>query len=149
MRAWPAGLIWLIGLSHMALAQTTVPLELQCDFELLVSAVAGPNSTQFTAEVQPASPADNITYFSIDASNRTAWAEGGGSESAQVIFDAWDATWTFTEYTYRGDIYVTQVFLEEEPNSSQQTYRAVRSKQWTAFGSVLATQSYGACKAVP
>ena len=145
---WVAGLVWLFGLSHTAWAQTAVPLELQCDFALLVSAVAGPNSSQFTAEVQSASAADDITYFNIDASSRTAWAEGGASDSGQVVFDAWEATWTFTEYTYKGDINVTQVFLEEEPNGSRQVYRAVRSKQWTAFGSVLATQSYGACRAV-
>ena len=148
MRAWAAGLMCLMGLSGTAFAQAVIPLELHCDFELFVSAVAGPNSTQFTAEVQPASTADNITYFSIDASGRTAWVEGGGSESGQVVFDAWDATWTFTEYTYKGDIYVTQVFLEDEPNNSRQIYRAVRSKQWTAFGSVLASQYYGVCKAV-
>ena len=148
MRIGAVGLAWLIALLRPALADAVVPLELQCEFDLFVSAVAGPNSSQFTAEVQPASTSDNITFFSIDATSRTAWAEGATSESGQVIFDAWDSTWTFTEYNYKGNVYVTQVFLEEEPGASHQTYRAVRSKQWTAFGSVLATQHYGVCRAV-
>jgi hypothetical protein len=44
--------------------------------------------------------------------------------------------------------YMTVVFIGDEPEATDDKYRAVRSRQWAAEGAVYATQHYGYCMAV-
>jgi hypothetical protein len=148
MRVLAIAMTCAVGLSPTAFAESRLPTELQCEFGPFVSAVAPAGSRYFTTETYRATDDDNITFFNMNLASRSARAEGNNVDSGQVIFDAWDATWTFTEYTYRGDIYVTQVFREDEPGADKHVYRVVRSRQWTEFGNVFATQHYGLCLAI-
>jgi hypothetical protein len=131
-----------------AIAGAPTPNELQCDFHTSVSSVARPGSSFFETEVRREPGLHGVTFSDINPLSRSAWAFGRDVDSGRAIVDVWEVTWTFTEFTYQGNIFVTQVFIEEEPEAARDLYRAVRSRQWTAMGSVYATQQYGLCKAV-
>jgi hypothetical protein len=131
-----------------AIAGPPAPNELQCDFHTSVSSVARSGSSFFETEIRHEPGLHSITFSDINPLNRSAWAFGRDVDSGRAIVDVWEATWTFTEFTYQGNIFVTQVFVEEEPEAARDLFRAVRSRQWTAMGSVYATQQYGLCKAV-
>lgn len=130
-----------------AIAGPPTPNELQCDFDASVSSVARPGSSFFETEIRREPGLHSITFSDINPLSRSAWTFGGDIDSGRAIVDVWEATWTFTEFTYEGNIFVTQVFIEDEPEAARDLYRAVRSRQWTAMGSVFATQQYGRCKA--
>jgi hypothetical protein len=130
-----------------AIAGAPTPNELQCDFHTFVSSVARPGSSFFETEIRREPGLHSVTFSDINPLSRSAWAFGQDVDSGRAIVDVWEATWTFTEFTYQGNIFVTQVFIEEEPEATRDLYRAVRSRQWTAMGSVYATQQYGLCKA--
>lgn len=125
-----------------------LPSELRCEFELSVTATAASGSPNFVAEVHREPAVDTVTFSEFDRDTKTALAEGTSVDSNRPVFQAWSTTWTFMEVTWLGNLYVTQVFLEEEPGAADHVYRAVRSRQWTAMGQVFATQHYGHCKAV-
>jgi hypothetical protein len=145
----PAGLVMgaTITLSS-AVAGPPTPNELLCDFHTSVSSVARPGSSFFETEIQREPGLHSITFSDINPLSRSAWAFGPDVDSGRAIVDVWEATWTFTEFTYQGNIFVTQVFIEEEPEASRELYRTVRSRQWTTMGSIYATQQYGLCKAI-
>lgn len=124
------------------------PYELRCEFDTLASAVAPSGSTEFIVDVHHVRGAASISFFNISIASRSALAEGSDVESGRVVVEFWPSTWTFTEYTYTGNIYVTQVFIENEPDAKQHIFRAVRSRQWASLGGVYGTQQYGVCRAL-
>ena len=145
----PAALVLCATITLSAAnAGPPAPNELQCDFDSSVSSVARPGSSIFETEIRRDSGLQSITFSDINPLSRSAWAFGRDVDSGRAIVDVWEATWTFTEFTYQGNIYVTQVFIEDEPEAARDLYRVVRSRQWSAMGSVFATQQYGLCKAV-
>jgi len=124
------------------------PYELRCDFDAFASAVASPGSTEFAIDVQHFPGLDSVSFFNINIATRSALAEGANIESGRVVVEAWPSTWTFTEYTFTGNIYVTQVFIENEPDGEQGVFRAIRSRQWASLGSVYGIQQYGNCRVI-
>jgi hypothetical protein len=137
-----------IVLSSQASADLTEPpYELRCEFDALASAFAPSGSTDFIVDVQHMFGADSISFFNINIVTRSALAEGNNVESGRVVVEIWPSTWTFTEYTFAGNIYVTQVFIENEPDARRGNFRAIRSRQWASLGGVYGTQHYGVCHA--
>jgi hypothetical protein len=127
---------------------TDPPYELRCEFDTLASAVAPSGSTDFSVDVQHIPGVDSISFFNINIASRSALAEGNDIESGRVVVEIWPSTWTFTEYTFIGNIYVTQVFIGNEPEGRRGVFRAVRSRQWASLGGVYGTQQYGVCRTI-
>src|SRR5262245_14631188 len=98
---------------------TRMPSTLQCQFDSYASAVAEKGSPGFTAEILHDAASDDVTFSDIylDKNRGTgyAWAEGRNVSESRPMVYASDTTWVFTEFTSRGNVYVTQVFLEGEP----------------------------------
>lgn len=141
--------LWLtISAGRVAADMVEPPYELQCDFDRFASAVAPPGSTEFHVEVQHIPGLDGVSFFAINAAARSALAEGSNIESGRVVVEVWPSTWTFTEYTYAGNIYVTQVFVDNEPDGADGVFRAIRSRQWASMGGVYGVQQYGSCRAL-
>lgn len=146
MRVLSAVAIWAIVFSTNAGAESeTTPNELQCEFGYSSSAVATPDTRYFTAAINRATDADFVTFYNIDLAGGRAQISGTKVDSDMVLFSERSTNWTFTEFTERGDTYVTEVFREAEPGAANGVYRVVRSKQWTEFGSVYGQQFYGVC----
>lgn len=148
MRALAVTVVCVIGVFTRAAADSGTPTELQCEFGYVSSAVAHADTRYFTADVQRATEDDFVTFYNIDLAIGRAQIAGRKVDSDLVLFSERRTNWTFTEFTDRGDTYVTQVFRESEPGAERGVYRVVRSKQWTEFGSVNATQFYGVCQAI-
>jgi hypothetical protein len=148
MRILALMVIYTIGLMATASAELGTPVELQCEFGYMSSAVAHADTRYFTADVHRATEDDFLTFYNIDIASGRAQVSGRKIDSDLVLFSERRTNWTFTEFTDRGDTYVTQVFRESEPGAERGVYRVVRSKQWTEFGSVYGTQYYGVCQAV-
>lgn len=141
--------VWAMALTQQALADLVdPPFELRCEFDTLASAIAPSGSTEFTVDVQHMAGLDSISFFNINIASRSALAEGNNIESGRVVVEVWPSTWTFTEYTFVGNIYVTQVFVENEPDARRGIFRAIRSRQWASLGGVYGTQQYGVCRAL-
>ena len=148
MRALAAIVICTFGFLARATAEPATPIELQCEFGYSALAIATPDTRYFAAEMKRATEDDFVTFYNINPITRSAQVSGRRIDSDMVVFAARSTNWTFTEFTNRGDTYVTQVFYEAEPGAEKGVYRVVRSKQWTEFGSVIGTQFYGVCLAV-
>jgi hypothetical protein len=126
-----------------------VPLELQCEFESYVSATAAQGSPHFNVETHHESGVDSVRYFQITPAAKLAYAEGSNVNNEYAYLVVRDGSWIFAEgFPYTDTSYFTVVFIQDEPEANQDTYRAVRSRQWTAGGAVYATQQYGTCKAI-
>lgn len=126
-----------------------VPPELQCEFESYVSATAAQGSPHFNVETHHESGVDSVRYFEISAAGKHAYAEGSNVNSQHIYLLVGDRSWIFTEgFPFTDTSYSTVVFIQDEPGANQDTYRAVRSRQWAAAGAVYATQQYGTCKAI-
>jgi hypothetical protein len=124
-----------------------VPPELQCEFESYVSATAAQGSPHFNVETHHQSGVDSVRYFEINPAAKLAYAEGSSVNSQYSYFVVGHQSWMFAE-GFPFTSYFTVVFIQDEPGANQDTYRAVRSRQWTAGGAVYATQQYGTCKAI-
>jgi hypothetical protein len=135
-----------IGLSADANAELGMTLtELKCEFGYVSSAVAHPDTKYFAAATGRATEDDFVTFYNIDLVTGRAQVSGLKVDSEMVLVSERRTNWTFTEFTERGDTYVTEVFREFEPGAENGVYRVVRSKQWTEFGSVYGQQFYGVC----
>ena len=146
MRAYAVIVICVLGFLTGARAEMNTPTRLNCEFGYISSAVAGPDTRYFVASIDRATEADFITFYNIDLVSGRAEVAGARVDSEMVIVSERRTNWTFTEFTDRGDTYVTQVFREFEPGGEGTgIYRVVRSRQWTEFGSVYARQYYGVC----
>jgi hypothetical protein len=126
-----------------------VPPELQCEFESYVSATAAQGSPHFTVETHNESGVDSVRYFGINPAAKLAYAEGSNVNTKYSYLVVGHQSWVFAEgFPFIDTSYITAVFIQDEPGANQDTYRAVRSRQWTAAGAVYATQQYGTCKAI-
>src|SRR5262245_32374876 len=146
MRKLVVILICAIGFPIGGKAELNTHTQLNCEFGYISSAVAGPDTRYFTASMDRATEADFVTFYNIDLVSGRAEVTGARVDSEMVIVSERRTNWTFTEFTDRGDTYVTQVFHEFEPGGEGTgIYRVVRSRQWTEFGSVYGRQYYGVC----
>jgi len=126
-----------------------VPPELQCEFESYVSATAAEGSSHFIVEAHSKPGINSVRFTQISPIGRSAYAEGGNVNTNRNLIIVGEKSWIFSEgFPLSDNTYLTVVFIADEPEATEDKYRAVRSRQWTAEGAVYATQQYGYCKAI-